>query len=253
MTQLLVDVARLFKTYRQGSLSTAVLREVSFQVPRGSFTAVVGPSGCGKTTLLGILGGLDRADAASRVVVDGLDLLSAGARDLVAYRRRTVGIVFQFYNLLPTLTAAENVEAGLEFLPLSSRARRSRAQDWLARVGLADLAGRFPAQLSGGQQQRVAVARVLAREPKLLLADEPTGNLDAEAGEHIFAALRALTREAGTTCVMVTHDTALADQADDLVRMRDGKIEPDPWVERSGEVRTMRGDAATPAHAHGWR
>ena len=249
----LVDVSRLFKTYRQGSVSTAVLREVSLEVAPRSFTAVVGPSGCGKTTLLGILGGLDRPDAATRVVVDGLDLLSATPRDLVAYRRRTVGIVFQFYNLLPTLTAVENVEAGLEFVPLPHRARRARALDWLARVGLAELAHRFPAQLSGGQQQRVAVARVLAREPKLLLADEPTGNLDAEAGEQIYAAMRELTRESGTTCVMVTHDAALAHRADDVVRMRDGKIEPPPQLERSGEISFVRSGRAMVSQVHGWR
>jgi putative ABC transport system ATP-binding protein len=249
----LVDVSRLFKTYRQGTVATAVLREVSLEVPARSFTAVVGPSGCGKTTLLGILGGLDRGEG-GHVFVDGLDLLAASPRQLVAYRRHTVGIVFQFYNLLPTLTAAENVEAGLEFLPLSSRARRARARDWLERVGLAELADRFPAQLSGGQQQRVAVARVLAREPKLLLADEPTGNLDAEAGEQIFAAMRALTRESGTTCIMVTHDASLAERADERVRMRDGKIEPAPCFDRSGEISYVRsGRASGTPHAYGWR
>jgi putative ABC transport system ATP-binding protein len=243
-----VDVNRLFKAYTQCLVTTPVLRDVSMSFARGSFNAIVGPSGCGKTTLLSVLGALDRGDAGS-VIVDGLDLLRASARDLTEYRRRSVGFVFQFYNLLPSLTALENVQASLEFLPLSSSARRARALDYLARVGMADLASRFPAQLSGGQQQRVAVARVLAREPKLLLADEPTGNLDEESGERIFTCMRDLQRESGVTCIMVTHDIDLAARADGVVRLRDGRVvdhrtysqaqltELDP---RSGEVAVIR-------------
>jgi putative ABC transport system ATP-binding protein len=238
MSTPLVDVVRLSKTYSQGALTTAVLREVSMTFDRGSFSAIVGPSGCGKTTLLGVLGALDTADSGS-VIVDGLDLVRASTREVTEYRRRTVGIVFQFYNLLPSLTALENVEAGLEFLPLRAAARRARALDWLARVGLAELASRFPAQLSGGQQQRVAVARVLAREPKLVLADEPTGNLDEESGERIFACLKELQRESGVTCIMVTHDTALAARTDAVMRMRDGRVAA-PELDRSGEVPVLR-------------
>jgi putative ABC transport system ATP-binding protein len=219
----LVEVNRLCKAYEQGSLAIPVLREVSASFARGTFTAIVGPSGCGKTTLLSVIGALEKGDSGS-VVVDGLDLLSASPRELTEYRRRSVGFVFQFYNLLPTLTAVENVESGLEFLGLSSRARRARAMDYLARVGMVELATRFPAQLSGGQQQRVAVARVLAREPKLLLADEPTGNLDEESGALVFTCIRQLQRESGVTCVMVTHDHELAAQADAVVRLRDGRV-----------------------------
>lgn len=218
-----VDVNGLCKTYSQCLLKTPVLRDVSMSFARGSFSAIVGPSGCGKTTLLSVLGALDQADAGS-VVVDGLDLLRASARELTDYRRRSVGFVFQFYNLLPSLTALENVQASLEFLPISSSARRARALDYLARVGMADFAARFPAQLSGGQQQRIAVARVLAREPKLLLADEPTGNLDEESGERIFACMRELQRESGVTCIMVTHDIELASRVDAVVRLRDGRV-----------------------------
>jgi putative ABC transport system ATP-binding protein len=234
----LVDITRLYKTYVQGSLSTPVLHEVSMQFERGSFSAIVGPSGCGKTTLLSVLGALDKADS-GRVLVDGLDLVQASARELNEYRRRTVGFVFQFYNLLPSLTALENVEAGLEFLPLDASSRRARAMHYLAKVGMADLAWRFPAQLSGGQQQRVAVARVLAREPKLLLADEPTGNLDEESGERIFECLRALQRESGVTCIMVTHDADLAARVDSVVRLRDGRVVPE-IPERSGQFRVIR-------------
>ena len=231
----LVDVNQLYKTYSQGGIKTTVLREVSMSFERGSFSAIVGPSGCGKTTLLSILGGLDSGDAGS-VVVDGLDLVRASSRELTDYRRRSIGFVFQFYNLLPSLTAVENVEAGLEFLGLSSSVRRARAMEYLARVGMADLARRFPAQLSGGQQQRVAVARVLAREPKLLLADEPTGNLDEESGARIFECMKALQRESGVTCIMVTHDIDLASSVDSIVRLRDGRVVDHHVVTHSGTV-----------------
>ncbi|MBX3189319.1 MAG: ABC transporter ATP-binding protein [Labilithrix sp.] len=220
---LLVDVLHLRKAHRLGTLHTPVLRDVSLGLARGSLSAIVGPSGCGKTTLLTILGGLDRGDFGS-VVVDGLDLMTASRDEILEHRRSRVGFVFQFYNLVPSLTALENVEAGLEFLPLGPSARRRRALDYLDRVGLSGTADRFPAQLSGGQQQRVAVARALAREPKLLLADEPTGNLDQEAGEQVFASMRALQRELGVTCVLVTHDAQLAARADVTVHLRDGSV-----------------------------
>ncbi len=219
----LVAIAALRKTHRLGAIVTPVLREVSMEVPRGSFTAIVGPSGCGKTTLLTLIGGLDRGDCGS-LVVGGLDLTTATLPELTAFRRSRVGFVFQFFNLLPSLTAVENVESGLEFLPLTAAARRTRALEYLDRVGLADLGARFPAQLSGGQQQRVAVARALAREPELLLADEPTGNLDQETGERVFATMREIQKDLGVTCVMVTHDAELAARADDIVRLRDGRV-----------------------------
>jgi putative ABC transport system ATP-binding protein len=232
-----VDIDRLYKAYAQGTSSVAVLREVSLQFERGTFNAIVGPSGCGKTTLLSVLGGLDGASS-GRVVVDGFDLLQASARELTEYRRRAVGFVFQFYNLLPSLTAVENVEAGLEFLGLTAKARRVRAKEYLERVGMAELAERLPAQLSGGQQQRVAIARVLAREPKLILADEPTGNLDEASGERIFDCIRTLQRESGVTCIMVTHDPELAARVDTVVRLRDGVVESVPAM--SGEVPVTR-------------
>ena len=239
----IVEISDLFKTYKQGAHSTAVLREVSMSFERGSFSAIVGPSGCGKTTLLSILGGLDKGDT-GQVLVDGLDLNRASNRELTDYRRKAIGFVFQFYNLLPSLSVVENVEAGLEFLNLKAAARRERAMAYLARVGMAELAHRFPAQLSGGQQQRVAVARVLAREPKLLLADEPTGNLDEESGERIFQCMRDLQRESGVTCIMVTHDAELAGRVDNVVRLRDGRV-IDPGTgaigfDRSGEVPAIR-------------
>jgi putative ABC transport system ATP-binding protein len=235
----LVEISDLFKTYKQGGQSTTVLREVSMSFERGSFSAIVGPSGCGKTTLLSILGGLDKGDA-GRVIVDGLDLNRASNRELTDYRRRAIGFVFQFYNLLPSLSAVENVEAGLEFMGLKSAAKRERALSYLDRVGMADLAHRFPSQLSGGQQQRVAVARVLAREPKLLLADEPTGNLDEESGERIFQCMLDLQKQSGVTCIMVTHDAELAGRVDHVLRMRDGRVVDGQNVGVSGEHPSLR-------------
>jgi putative ABC transport system ATP-binding protein len=234
----IVEISDLFKTYKQGAQSTAVLREVSRSFERGSFSAIVGPSGCGKTTLLSILGGLDRGDT-GKVVVDGLDLNRASNRELTEYRRKAIGFVFQFYNLLPSLSVIENVEAGLEFLSLKAAARRERAMAYLARVGMAELAHRFPAQLSGGQQQRVAVARVLAREPKLLLADEPTGNLDEESGERIFQCMQELQKQSGVTCIMVTHSGELASRVDNVIRLRDGRVERDTF-DVSGEQPIVR-------------
>lgn len=228
-----IEIDRLYKTHAQGTVSVVALREVSLHFERGTFNAIVGPSGCGKTTLLSVLGALD-AGSSGRVVVDGLDLVQASSRELTEYRRRSVGFIFQFYNLLPSLTAVENVEASIEFLGLKAKARRARAIEYLERVGMAAYAERLPAQLSGGQQQRVAIARVLAREPKLILADEPTGNLDEESGERVFACIRTLQRESGVTCVMVTHDDELAARVDSVVRLRDGMVDGAPVV--SGEV-----------------
>jgi putative ABC transport system ATP-binding protein len=244
-----VQIHHLSKRYAATGEEAAapVLNDVSMSCERGSFTAIVGPSGCGKTTLLGILGALDRGDSGS-VVVDGLDLVSATPLELVQYRKRAVGTVFQFYNLIPSLSALENVESGIEFLGLKASARRARAMAYLAQVGMADLGARFPSQLSGGQQQRVAVARVLAREPKLLLADEPTGNLDEESGERIFECLRTLQRQSGVTCVMVTHDAELAARVDDVVRLRSGRVvapdESGASGGRSGVISTIRRPAA---------
>jgi len=242
----IVEITDLYKAYTQGSVKTAVLREVSMKFERGSFSAIVGPSGCGKTTLLSILGGLDKGDG-GKVVVDGLDINRASNRELTEYRRKAIGFVFQFYNLLPSLTAVENVEAGLEFLGLKANVRRARALEYLKRVDMADLAERFPAQLSGGQQQRVAVARVLAREPQLLLADEPTGNLDEESGERIFQCMLDLQRESGVTCIMVTHDADLASRVDHVIRLRDGRVlGPPTGFDVSGEVSSVNHTARAP-------
>ena len=222
MSEPIIVATGVVKSLRSGEVVTPVLRGVTMSIPRGSFTAIVGPSGCGKTTFLSLLGALDRADAGT-LVVAGVDLVALEGAGLEKYRRETIGLVLQFFNLLPTLTALENVESGIELLALTPAQRRTRAQDYLERVGLAAAASKFPAQLSGGMQQRVAIARALAREPALLLADEPTGSLDRESGNQIFELMASLQRSLGITCVMVTHDPELAARTDRIVTFEDGQ------------------------------
>jgi ABC-type lipoprotein export system ATPase subunit len=223
-----IIVARdVTKALRSGDIETPVLRGVTTSIERGTFTAIVGPSGCGKTTFLSLLGALDHADSGS-LVVDGVDLVSLRGAPLEAYRREKIGLVLQFFNLLPTLTALENVESGIEFSSLGPAQKRARAQDYLERVGLAAAASKFPAQLSGGMQQRVAIARALAREPAVLLADEPTGSLDRESGVQVFELIASLQRALGITCVMVTHDPELASKTGAIVTFEDGRVKASP-------------------------
>ncbi len=216
------------KRFRGGSggadaVLTTVLRDVSVTFERGTFTALTGPSGSGKSTLLALIGALDRADAGA-IEIGDLDLTTASRQALSAYRRKDVGFVFQSYNLLRSLTAVENVEATLQFLGMTAAERRARALESLAEVGLPEMAAKLPREMSGGQQQRVAIARAIARRPSLLLADEPTGNLDREAGERVFRCLLELQRSLGVTTIMVTHDVELAESVDHVVRMVDGEV-----------------------------
>jgi putative ABC transport system ATP-binding protein len=198
-----------------------VLSGVSFKVARGESVAVTGPSGSGKSTLLGLLAGLE-APSSGRVLLEGENISAMDEESLAAFRGRRIGFVFQSYRLLPTLSALENVRVPLD---LAGRAdAESRALAWLAKVGLKDRAAHLPGQLSGGEQQRVALARALAPEPSLVLADEPTGNLDSKTGAEMKALLFALLRKSGASMVMVTHDAALAKAADRIIRFRDGKI-----------------------------
>jgi len=215
---------QLTKSFRSGDRALSVLRDVSLTIPDRAFVAIVGPSGSGKTTLLGLLAGLDLPTSGS-VTLDGVNLagLSEDARARV--RGEKVGFVFQSFQLIPTLTALENVEVPLE-LRGDPNARR-RAGDLLTRVGLADRGHHFPAQLSGGEQQRVALARAFANAPRVLFADEPTGNLDSATGERIIDLIAALNREEGTTVVLVTHDDALARRAGRIVRLSDGVVVDD--------------------------
>jgi putative ABC transport system ATP-binding protein len=219
-------VARgLEKTYLSGGKPLCVLRSVDLEVPSEAFVAVVGPSGSGKTTLLGLLAGLDEPTA-GEVLLDGQDLFALTEDQRAEFRARRVGFVFQTFHLLPTLTALENVLVPLE-LQGGARGARDRAAGLLERVGLADRLDHYPAQLSGGEQQRVALARAFANQPRILFADEPTGNLDQETGATIIGMLEELNRAARTTLVLVTHDLSLAGRAHRVVRLAGGRIVSD--------------------------
>ena len=201
-----------------------VLNTVSFTLAAGERVALVGPSGCGKTTLLNCLGGVDRVDGGSiRLFVAALEKM--GSDELAAWRRKRIGTVFQFFHLLPTLSVAENVELPLQLLNVPARERRERVEGLLARVKIAHRAAALPGQLSGGEMQRVAIARALAHRPGLLLADEPTGNLDSANGENILDLLKELSTESGTALLMVTHSTEAARICHRILHMRDGVIE----------------------------
>jgi putative ABC transport system ATP-binding protein len=219
----IVVLDRVAKRYGGDGRTQTVLDGLSLDVRAGEMVSIVGPSGCGKTTLLNIIGALDRPDA-GRVRCCGVDLTAADRGALTAYRARSVGFVFQFYNLLPTLTALENVEAGLIVAGVGRAEAKKRGRRMLARVGLEDAAGKFPAELSGGEQQRVAIARALGKQPALVLADEPTGNLDQGTGAQVTALMRALNAETRTTFVVVTHNPAVGSAADRMVRLEHGRV-----------------------------
>ncbi len=213
-----VEFEHVDKLYQMGEVRIEALRDVSFSIERGEICVIVGASGAGKTTLLNILGGMD-ALSAGTVRLDGEDISSYNARRLTEYRRHDVGFVFQFYNLIPNMTALENVEIAARL----SRAPLDSAQV-LADVGLAERAQNFPAQLSGGEQQRVAIARALAKNPKLLLCDEPTGALDYLTGKQILQLLQDTARQSGMTVVIITHNSALTDMADRVITLRSGRV-----------------------------
>jgi putative ABC transport system ATP-binding protein len=219
----MVDVRDLTRTFGSGSTATAALRGVTFSVAEGKLVALVGRSGSGKTTVLNIVGGLDTADGGS-VSVAGLSLTGMGERDRMRLRRETVAYIFQSFGLLSVLSAAENVGVPLRIAGVTPKARESRVELLLSKVGLADHARQRPAELSGGQQQRVAVARALATQPALLLADEPTGQLDRETGRQIMRLLRTMVESEGVTALVATHDPALIDLADSVLHLVDGKI-----------------------------
>jgi len=191
------------------------------RIAEGEFVSVMGPSGSGKSTLLNMIGALDRPTD-GKVLVGGRDL--ATVRDLDTFRARTVGFIFQLHNLIPTLTARENVEVPMQGQPIGARARRRRSAELLERVGLAERMNHLPNQLSGGERQRVAIARSLANEPALVLADEPTGDLDSQSGAEVIGLMHRLNHELGTTFIVVTHDPAVARQTDRILVMRDGRI-----------------------------
>ncbi|WP_164411955.1 ABC transporter ATP-binding protein [Streptomyces salinarius] len=222
-TGTMVRVEDVRKSYGRDSAAVHALRGVSFDVPRGELVALKGRSGSGKTTLLNIVGGLDTPDA-GRVEVDGRDLAELDEDGLLALRRDRVGFVFQSFGLVPILTAAENVGVPMRLRRTAPRERDERVELLLALVGLSDHAAQRPGELSGGQQQRVAIARALANEPALLIADEPTGQLDAETGHSVMELLRAVVRSEQVTALVATHDATLLDLADRVLELRDGEI-----------------------------
>ncbi len=224
MDRVMISVRGLGMRLESGGRPVAVLAEVPLGVPARQFVAVAGPSGSGKSTLLGLIAGLDQPTT-GRIVVNGVELTGLGEDALARFRSDTIGYVFQSFHLIPTLTALENVAVPLELA--ADPDALERAQALLREVGLEERAHHYPVQLSGGEQQRVAVARAVARRPTLLLADEPTGNLDSATGKQIIDLLVALNRNLGSTLVLVTHDPALAALADRVITLRDGRIVSD--------------------------
>ena len=220
----MIVAEKLTKTYPSGGRALTVLHEVDFQVEAEEVVAILGPSGSGKTTLLGLLAGLDEPTT-GRVLLDGFNLSALTEDERAEFRSLNVGFVFQTFHLLPTLTALENVLVPMELAGVVPRAKmRPRALTLLGRVGLGDRSHHYPAQLSGGEQQRVALARAFSNEPKILFADEPTGNLDQDTGAQVIDLLVDLNREARTTLVLVTHDLALAGRAGRVVRLAGGRV-----------------------------
>ncbi len=227
MIDPVVSLHNVTKTYSRGGTEVSVLKDLSFVIPAGTFLAIMGPSGSGKSTLLNVMAGIDRPTSGS-VVVAGtrLDGLSEG--DMARWRARHIGYVFQTYNLIPVLTAAENVELPLALTHLSRRERADHVKTALRLVGLADRMDHYPRQLSGGQEQRVGVARAIVSDPTMILADEPTGNLDRESADDILTLLARLNRELGKTIVMVTHDPRAAERAQMIRHLEKGLLEMPP-------------------------
>ncbi|HEU4339956.1 MAG TPA: ABC transporter ATP-binding protein [Candidatus Binatia bacterium] len=223
MDGALIEIHNLFKSYRRDSFEIPVLRDISLNIAQGDFVAFMGPSGSGKTTLLNLIAGIDKPTQ-GRVVVAGTDITELSETELALWRSRTVGFIFQFYNLIPVLTALENVELPLILTPLSKGERRAHAATALEVVGLADRLHHYPRQLSGGQEQRVAIARAIVTDPAILVADEPTGDLDKTSAEEVLGLMDRLNRELGKTILMVTHDPRAAEKAHTVRNLEKGEL-----------------------------
>ena len=222
--QPVIEIRNLVKSYHRGGQIVPVLTDITLDIQRGEFTALMGPSGSGKSTLLNLIAGIDKPDS-GMLRVGGLDITVLNEGELADWRSRNVGFVFQFYNLMPVLSAYENIELPLTLTNLTRAERRERVELTLSMVGLSDRADHYPSELSGGQQQRVAIARAVITDPVLIVADEPTGDLDRQSASDILAMLQRLNTELDTTIVMVTHDHAIADQADRVIRLAEGRVE----------------------------
>jgi putative ABC transport system ATP-binding protein len=235
----IIQTENLTKIYGVGDTAVAALDHVNLSVDEGEFVAVMGPSGCGKSTLLHLIGGLDRVTE-GRVLLDGNDIAQLDDTHVTELRRRRVGFVFQFYNLIPVLTAIENAALPLTLDGVKADEARERATNWLKRMGLEDRLSNRPDQLSGGQQQRVAIARALVAEPALILADEPTGNLDSRAGDEIAGLLKHISEEWKRAILMVTHDPRIAAYSDRIVFLKDGSIVDETRLKDNGTDEAKR-------------
>jgi len=219
-----IELRHVSKSYRRGEQIIPVLHDLSLTVPTGDFLALMGPSGSGKSTLLNLIAGIDRPDS-GEILVDGTDISRLSESDLARWRASHVGFIFQFYNLIPVLSAHDNVALPLQLTNLSGAEKRRRVEQALIQVGLADRMDHMPSELSGGQQQRVAIARALITDPSLIVADEPTGDLDRQSAEDILAMLEALHRDMGKTILMVTHDPKAAGHARAIVQLEKGRLD----------------------------
>lgn len=229
-----IEVHQLWKIIENPPSRVEILRDVTFSVPRGQFLAIMGASGSGKSTLLGLMAGLDTVTS-GKIVLDGVDITNLREDDLARVRGRKIGFVFQSYQLVPTLTAEENILLPAELSGINGQPRQ-RASELLERVGLTHRAHHYPVQLSGGEQQRVALARAFITRPPILMADEPTGNLDSANGQHVLELLVKLNREEDATLILVTHDRTLAEYANRIITLRDGRVLTDELAARTVET-----------------
>jgi putative ABC transport system ATP-binding protein len=223
MSQTVIQTRNLIKELPLGSYTVHALRGVDLDIQAGEIVSIVGPSGSGKSTLLGLIGGLDTPTSGS-IAIDGIDITRMNEDQLTEIRNEKIGFIFQFFNLIPTLTALENVALPIQFARKRQFNPEKRARDLLTMLGMGDRMRHRPSELSGGQQQRVAIARALANNPPILLADEPTGNLDTESGAMVLEALQTIREQSGTTVVIVTHDMHLAQHADRIITLVDGQV-----------------------------
>jgi putative ABC transport system ATP-binding protein len=222
-TETLVSLRRISKSYHRGDQVLQVLSDISFDIARGEFLALMGPSGSGKSTLLNLIAGIDKPDS-GELLVGGTDIVRLGEAELADWRAGHVGFIFQFYNLMPVLTAYENIELPLALTSLSRRERREHTEAALEMVGLIDRMTHYPSELSGGQQQRVAIARAFITDPALIVADEPTGDLDRQSASDVLALLRRLAGDLGKTIIMVTHDRKAAESAHAIMHLEKGEL-----------------------------
>ena len=230
MAEALIRIDNLEKIYHRDQIEIPVLMGINLEIPEGEYVALMGPSGSGKTTLLNLIAGIDQPTR-GRIVIGGRDIATLGQTELARWRSNTIGFIFQLYNLLPVLTAFENVELPLLLTPLKKGERKKHVETALSIVGLGDRMDHYPRQLSGGQEQRVAIARAIVSDPKILVADEPTGDLDAKSGDEILELLRRLNEEFGKTIVMVTHDPKAAARAHRMVHLDKGVLHTDERTE----------------------